>query len=53
MKYALRFVLVAAASPAIAHPGPHMHPHGVEGWMVGLGILALAGAAMLVFGRRK
>lgn len=53
MKHLLPLVLLAAASPAAAHSGPHLHPHGVEGWMVGLGILAMIGAVLFAVGRRK
>ena len=45
MKYAIPFFLLA--TPALAHDGAHMHPHGIEGWVVGLGVLVIASAAFL------
>ena len=41
-------LLALTATPALAHGGAHMHPHGVEGWVASLGILALVGAAWLI-----
>lgn len=41
MKYVFPAVLLAG--PAMAHDGAHLHPHSVEGWIVGLGVLVLAG----------
>jgi hypothetical protein len=54
MKYALPLIL--AAGPALAHPGAHLHPHAVEGWVIGLGLLACgfaAGAMIRARVRRK
>ncbi len=54
MKYTLPILLFA--SPALAHSGAHMHPHSVEGWVVGLGLLAFGvatGIAIRNRGRRK
>ena len=48
MKYSLPLALVG--SPALAHPGAHMHPHAVEGWVIGLGLLACGLVAGLVLG---
>lgn len=45
--------LLLAAGPAAAHPGAHLHPHSVEGWLVGLGILAcLVGVRIVIRARR-
>lgn len=46
MRFAVPFALLA--SPAFAHNGAHLHPHGVEGWVVGLGLLVLIGGAIAV-----
>ncbi|MDJ0822885.1 MAG: hypothetical protein QNJ09_13880 [Paracoccaceae bacterium] len=51
MKYALPFAFLA--SPAVAHPGAHMHPHSVEGWVVGLGLLAILSATVIALRARK
>ncbi len=50
MRYALPLLL--AAGPAMAHSGAHLHPHGVEGWAVGLGLLACGIAAVVVIRAR-
>jgi hypothetical protein len=42
-----------AASPALAHSGAHLHPHSVEGWIVGLAVLVIATAATLAVKARK
>ena len=42
MKYALSLTVLAAPSLALAHNGAHMHPHGSEGWLVGLAMISLA-----------
>lgn len=36
MKYCLTLAALLAATPALAHPGMHLHPHGI-----GLAILVL------------
>ncbi|THH35927.1 hypothetical protein E4Z66_12725 [Aliishimia ponticola] len=42
-------IAVLAPAAAMAHGGAHLHPHGVEGWVVGLGIVAMiAGGAVSV-----
>ncbi len=55
MKNFVLFVLaLSAASPAIAHDGLHLHPHGAEPWMVALGALGAIGlAALIIMDRRK
>ena len=40
MKYALAFLLLTA-TPALAHPGIHVHPHGETDWTVLYGAMAL------------
>ena len=40
--------LTLLATPALAHDGAHLHPHGVEGWVIGLGLLALIGGAIAI-----
>ncbi|WP_147108712.1 LPXTG cell wall anchor domain-containing protein [Tateyamaria sp. syn59] len=52
---ALRFALAAPlvmATPALAHPGPHTHPHGSEPWLVAMGLALIAVAAVIMW-RRK
>ncbi|MDC0737546.1 hypothetical protein N6L24_04600 [Cognatishimia sp. SS12] len=50
MKFALPLVLLA--SPAAAHTGVHLHPHGVEPLLIGLALIAVAGvAAKLAFAK--
>ena len=44
--------LMVLAGPALAHSGPHAHPHGSEPWIVAMGV-ALIGAAALIAWRRK
>ncbi|MEY8837827.1 hypothetical protein AB9K41_02175 [Cribrihabitans sp. XS_ASV171] len=37
--------LTVVAGPALAHSGPHLHPHGAGDWLtvaLGLGLTALA-----------
>ena len=44
---ALAFAL--AASPALAHSGAHLHPHGAGNWltvMLALGVIGLAAVLM-------
>ncbi len=43
MKYALPLMILS--TPALAHGGAHMHPHGSEGWIVGLALVVLVGVA--------
>ena len=51
MRYALP--LVVLASPGLAHDGVHAHPHGVEGWIVGLALLVIAAAGVIAVKVRK
>ncbi|MCV2876855.1 peptidase M23 [Rhodobacteraceae bacterium XHP0102] len=55
MKNIAIFVLaLIVASPAAAHEGLHLHPHGAEPWMVALGALGAIGlAALIMTDRRK
>lgn len=49
MKYFSSLSVIFAASPAVAHDGVHITPHGAE-WMpvfMGLGAIALAGGIAL------
>jgi len=51
MRYAL--TLMVFASPALAHDGIHAHPHGIEGWSVGLVLLAVAVVGAVALKVRK
>jgi hypothetical protein len=42
-----------ADSPALAHGGAHLHPHGFENLTMGLALIAVAGAAALFWMGRK
>ncbi|MGH1416543.1 MAG: peptidase M23 [Pelagimonas sp.] len=48
----LTFTAVSAliATPALAHGGAHLHPHGVEPMVAGLAILSVA---LLIFALRR
>jgi hypothetical protein len=51
----LALILLLAPTMALAHPGFHPHPHGIElGWLA-VAVLgaAVAGAAVLVWLRRR
>ncbi|CUI73952.1 hypothetical protein [Cognatishimia activa] len=52
MKTALKTILPIAltASPALAHTGVHMHPHGSENWIAGA---LLVGTCVAVYGARR
>lgn len=45
--------LALSASPALAHSGVHLHPHGAETW-IALTVVAViaAGCASLVWSRK-
>ena len=45
MKYTLPLLILA--TPAVAHPGGHIHPHGLELW-VAAATLLLYGVGRLV-----
>ncbi|WP_294620218.1 hypothetical protein [uncultured Roseovarius sp.] len=51
MRYTLPLVLLA--SPALAHDGIHAHPHGLEAWIVGLGLLVIAAVGVVALKVRK
>ena len=51
MRYALPLLILA--SPALAHDGIHAHPHGIEGWIVGLALLVIAAAGVVAVKVRK
>ena len=42
----MRFIpLILLATPAVAHPGAHIHPHGGSSWLIvsiGLSVIALS-----------
>jgi hypothetical protein len=45
--------VLGLASPAWAHGGAHVHPHGAEGWlMVVAALVVIAGAVSIARGRR-
>jgi hypothetical protein len=49
MRYPTLFATLLAPIAASAHDGPHLHPHGAEPALAGLGllaVLAVAGAAL-------
>ena len=51
MKYALPMALLA--SPALAHDGAHLHPHGGEGWIAAMTFaLVVAGLTAFLVGRK-
>ena len=53
MKHALALATVTlAASPALAHDGAHVHPHGSEMWIALAFAAALAGGAIYRWGRK-
>ena len=56
MKYALTLLALILPVAALAHPGAHPHPHGVEyGWIIAA-LVGFAGGAVamaVVRGRRK
>ncbi|KPP86027.1 MAG: hypothetical protein HLUCCO07_04305 [Rhodobacteraceae bacterium HLUCCO07] len=45
--------LLLTPSFAHAHPGPHLHPHGIDAiWLVVVTLLALAGGYFIGRGRK-
>ncbi len=44
--------LLVTAGPALAHDGPHLHPHDGGAWLAVVGVLAAAGVALVLWGRR-
>ncbi|WP_372602831.1 hypothetical protein [Actibacterium sp.] len=47
---------LTAASPALAHSGMHLHPHGIDTaalMLFGSGVVAIAGAALVAIRVRK
>ena len=51
MRYVFPSVLLA--TPAMADPGMHAHPHDGGAWLLVVLLLALAGAAVLAVKLRK
>ncbi|MEO3414868.1 hypothetical protein AAFO92_09455 [Roseovarius sp. CAU 1744] len=51
MKYALAPLFLA--SPALAHDGAHVHPHGGESWLLLLSLALGAAAVGFALARRK
>jgi hypothetical protein len=45
-------IAVATPLPALAHPGIHHHPHGVEGIWLGFAALAVGVAAAVILRNR-
>lgn len=52
MKNLLLALATFAASPALAHPGAHVHPHAESAVPVLLGIAVIAVAAVLLWRAR-
>ncbi|MFC4667895.1 hypothetical protein ACFO5X_04960 [Seohaeicola nanhaiensis] len=51
-----RLALLAglAATPALAHPGAHLHPHGSGDWLaVVMGLVVIAAAGGLIYARNR
>lgn len=46
------FTLVAA-TPAIAHDGAHLHPHGAESWLALVAVALIAAAGTIAWKNRK
>ncbi len=44
--------LLPMATPALAHPGAHMNPHGSEPWIVIMSVLLIVATALFAWGRR-
>lgn len=51
MRYAIPLFLLA--TPAVAHSGPHLHPHGGGAWLLIVSLLALVGGAVWAARARK
>jgi LPXTG-motif cell wall-anchored protein len=51
MRYILPLLFLP--TPALAHAGPHLHPHGIDMmWLLVVGLLALAGGYFIGRGRK-
>lgn len=45
MKYLLPIMALPLATPALAHSGAHLHPHGAETWLTAVAVLGAAAYA--------
>ena len=48
--------LILSATPALAHSGPHLHPHDGAAWLTvasALGLIAVAARVMLARARTR
>ncbi len=52
MKKLIAFGMAVAATPALAHEGGHLHPHGAESWLALLPAVALIVTALVIWSRR-
>lgn len=41
-----KLLIAMAAGPALAHDGPHLHPHDSGTWLVLVRLLAIGGVAI-------
>ena len=49
---ALHLAALTLASPALAHGGAHLHPHGGDLWMAVILAAVLAAGLYLIWGRK-
>ena len=52
MKKLITVAAAVLATPALAHDGAHLHPHGTESWLALLPAVALIATALLIWSRR-
>ncbi|MGP6086891.1 hypothetical protein [Antarctobacter jejuensis] len=52
MKTLMTFSAAVLATPALAHGGGHLHPHGAESWLALLPAVALIATALVIWARR-
>ena len=53
MKLSLATLAALTATPALAHGGAHVHPHGAEAWLAQVLVSAVGGLAYLRHRSRK